>query len=202
MNQSLQNAIKALQNGQGVIVTDDYDRENEGDVIYSAQNLTESQVALLIRECSGIVCLCLDEQKVEALNLPMMSEINRSKFQTAFTISIEAKDGITTGVSAHDRLKTIKDAISQDGMEKIVSPGHVFPLRAKMGGVLQRRGHTEASVDLMKLANLEPCAVLCELTNKDGTMSKGNEITSFAKQNEMPIISINEIAMYLEQKGA
>lgn len=202
MNQSLQNAIKALQNGQGVIVTDDYDRENEGDVIYSAQNLTESQVALLIRECSGIVCLCLDEQKVEALNLPMMSEHNRSKFQTAFTISIEAKDGITTGVSAHDRLKTIKDAISKDGMEKIVSPGHVFPLRAKMGGVLQRRGHTEASVDLMKLANLEPYAVLCELTNKDGTMSKGNEITSFAKQNEMPIISINEIAMYLEQKGA
>lgn len=197
MNQPLQNAIHALQNGQGVIVTDDYDRENEADIIFSAQNLTQEQVAMLIRECSGIVCLCLTDQKVQDLHLPMMSQNNGSKFQTPFTISIEAKDGVTTGVSAQDRLKTIKDAISKEGNQKIVSPGHVFPLRAQKGGVLQRRGHTEASIDLMKLAELEPYAVLCELTNKDGTMSKGNEILNFAKQNTMPIVSIEEIATYL-----
>lgn len=203
MNQSLENAINALQSGQGVVVTDDYDRENEGDVIFSAQNITQEQVALLIRECSGIVCLCLDDAKVQELELPMMSENNRSRFQTAFTVSIEAKDDITTGVSAQDRLKTIQAAISQDGASKIVSPGHIFPLKAKKGGVLERRGHTEASVELMKLANLKPYAVLCELTNQDGTMKKGKEIIDFAQENSMPIITIEQIARYFtKQKEA
>lgn len=190
------NALKTLQEGKGVIVVDDYDRENEADVIFSAQNLTKEQMALLIRECSGIVCLCLTKQKVDELQLAMMVQDNNSKFQTPFTISIESKDNVTTGVSAQDRVTTIKSAISSDGISKIVSPGHIFPLRANEKGVLGRAGHTEASVDLMKLSNLDPYAVLCEITNSDGTMAKDDDIRQFSKKYSMPIISVEDIINY------
>lgn len=198
MNQqkNIENAIKALQNGTGIIITDDKNRENEADIIFHANTITEKQMALLIRECSGIVCLCLTPQKVKELNLPMMVETNHSKFQTPFTISIEAKEGISTGVSAKDRVITIKSALKKDGINHIISPGHIFPLCAKNGGVLERNGHTEASVDMMKLSNLEPNAVLCEITNEDGSMAKGEEIINFAKKYSMPIISIEEIIKY------
>ncbi|QKF81859.1 3,4-dihydroxy-2-butanone-4-phosphate synthase [Halarcobacter ebronensis] len=192
----VQNAIKALQNGKGVVVTDNKDRENEADIFFYAHTITESQMALLIRECSGIVCLCLTSKKVEELQLPMMVEANNSKYQTPFTISIEAKDNVTTGVSAKDRVTTIKAAIKEDGIKHIVSPGHIFPLRARDGGVFERQGHTEASIDLMKLAKLEPVAVLCELTNEDGTMAKGEQITAFAKKYDMPILSVDDIIKY------
>lgn len=168
---SLSNALEALRNRSGVIVTDRNDREDEADVIFHAETLTLEQTALLIRECSGIVCLCLPPEKVDALELPMMVAHNQSKFHTGFTVSIEAKEDVSTGVSAKDRLRTIQAAIHPNGKTKIVSPGHVFPLRAKEGGVLERDGHTEASVDLMRLAGLSPYAVLCELTNPDGTMT-------------------------------
>ncbi|MFA7353824.1 MAG: 3,4-dihydroxy-2-butanone-4-phosphate synthase [Sulfurimonadaceae bacterium] len=190
------NALKTLQEGKGVIVVDDYDRENEADIIFSAQHITKEQMALLIRECSGIVCLCLTKQKVDELQLPMMVQNNNSKFQTAFTISIESKDNVTTGVSAQDRVTTIKSAISNDSISKIVSPGHIFPLRANEKGVLGRAGHTEASVDLMKLSNLDPYAVLCEITNPDGTMAKGEDIKQFSKKYSMPIISVEDIINY------
>jgi len=190
------NALKTLQEGKGVIVVDDYDRENEADIIFSAQHITKEQMALLIRECSGIVCLCLTKQKVDELQLPMMVQNNNSKFQTAFTISIESKDNVTTGVSAQDRVTTIKSAISNDSISKIVSPGHIFPLRANEKGVLGRAGHTEASVDLMKLSNLDPYAVLCEITNPDGTMAKGENIKQFSKKYSMPIISVEDIINY------
>lgn len=198
MNQqkNIENAIKALQNGTGIIITDDKNRENEADIIFHASTITEKQMALLIRECSGIVCLCLTPQKVKELNLPMMVQSNHSKFQTPFTISIEAKEGISTGVSAKDRVTTIKSALKKDGINHIISPGHIFPLCAKDGGVLERNGHTEASVDMMKLSNLEPNAVLCEITNEDGSMAKGEEIINFAKKYSMPIISIEEIIKY------
>ena len=205
MNQKIKNynfqsridvAIKTLQEGKGVIVVDDYDRENEADMIFSAQNLTTEQMALLIREGSGIVCLCLTKQKVDELQLPMMVQNNNSKFQTPFTISIESKDNVTTGVSAQDRVTTIKSAISKDGISKIVSPGHIFPLRANENGVLGRAGHTESSIDLMKLSNLEPYAVLCEITNEDGTMAKGEDIEVFAKKHSMPILSVQDIISY------
>lgn len=198
MNQqkNIGNAIKALQNGTGIIITDDKNRENEADIIFHANTITEKQMALLIRECSGIVCLCLTPQKVKELNLPMMVQSNHSKFQTPFTISIEAKEGISTGVSAKDRVTTIKSALKKDGINHIISPGHIFPLCAKDGGVLERNGHTEASVDMMKLSNLEPNAVLCEITNEDGSMAKGEEIINFAKKYSMPIISIEEIIKY------
>lgn len=192
----IQDAIKALQNGLGVIVTDDKNREDEADIIFYANTITKEQMALLIRECSGIVCLCLTSQKVKELNLPMMVEANNSKYQTPFTITIEAKDNVTTGVSAQDRVTTIKAAIRNDGINHIVSPGHVFPLRARDNGVLERQGHTEASIDLMKLAKLEPVAVLCELTNEDGTMAKGEDITNFAKRFNMPLLSVKDIIDY------
>ncbi|WP_152057630.1 3,4-dihydroxy-2-butanone-4-phosphate synthase [Aliarcobacter butzleri] len=198
MNQqkNIETAIKALQNGTGIIITDDKNRENEADIIFHANTITEKQMALLIRECSGIVCLCLTPQKVKELNLPMMVQSNHSKFQTPFTISIEAKENISTGVSAKDRVTTIKSALKKDGINHIISPGHIFPLCAKDGGVLERNGHTEASVDMMKLSNLEPNAVLCEITNEDGSMAKGEEIINFAKKYSMPIISIEEIIKY------
>ncbi|MFW3440797.1 3,4-dihydroxy-2-butanone-4-phosphate synthase [Aliarcobacter butzleri] len=198
MNQqkNIETAIKALQKGTGIIITDDKNRENEADIIFHANTITEKQMALLIRECSGIVCLCLTPQKVKELNLPMMVQSNHSKFQTPFTISIEAKEDISTGVSAKDRVTTIKSALKKDGINHIISPGHIFPLCAKDGGVLERNGHTEASVDMMKLSNLEPNAVLCEITNEDGSMAKGEEIINFAKKYSMPIISIEEIIKY------
>ena len=189
-------ALESLKKGQGVIVTDDDNRENEADIIFCAQYLTQQQMALLIRECSGIVCLCLPTQKVDELGLAMMVQENNSKFQTAFTVSIESKEGVTTGVSAKDRLTTVKSAISHEGISKIVSPGHIFPLRAQENGVLQRAGHTEASIDLMKLAGLEPYAVLCELTNSDGTMAKGDDIIKFSQKYSMPIISVEDIINY------
>nr|WP_228256045.1 3,4-dihydroxy-2-butanone-4-phosphate synthase [Malaciobacter halophilus] len=208
MNQKIMNndfkskidgAIKTLQEGKGVIVVDDYDRENEADMIFSAQNLTKEQMALLIKECSGIVCLCLTKEKVDKLNLPMMVQNNNSKFQTPFTVSIESKDNVTTGVSAQDRVTTIKSAISSDGVSKIVSPGHIFPLRANEKGVLGRAGHTEASVDLMKLSNLSPYAVLCEITNSDGTMAKADDIQKVSKKYSMPILSVEDIINYRKE---
>ncbi len=203
MNQqkNIENAVKAIQSGNGIIITDDKNRENEADIIFYAHTITTSQMALLIRECSGIVCLCLTSQKVKELNLPMMVQSNHSKFQTPFTISIEAKEDINTGVSAKDRVTTIKAALKADGINHILSPGHIFPLCAKDGGVLERNGHTEASIDMMKIANLEPSAILCEITNEDGTMAKGEQIINFAKKYSMPIISIQEIIAYRLEKG-
>ncbi len=190
-------ALSALGNGQGVLVTDNEQRENEGDIFFAAESLTTEQMALLIRECSGIVCLCLPEEKVEALELPMMVDNNTSSFQTAFTVSIEAAQGVTTGVSAADRVATIKAAIADKASAgDLRQPGHVFPLRAKVGGVLERPGHTEANVDLMRLAGLKPYGVLCELTNPDGTMARLPEIVAFANKNKMPVVTVDDLIDY------
>lgn len=199
LTNSVVQAISALQNQNGVIVMDSLNRENEADIIFSAHSLTPAQMALLIRECSGIVCLCLPSEKLDELALPMMVTHNESKFQTAFTVSIEAKEDVTTGVSAKDRCTTIHAAIHPEGKMKIVSPGHVFPLRARANGVLEREGHTEATVDLMRLAGLPPYGVLCELTNPDGTMSVGEQIVSFAQKHNFPIVSIDEIIAYRKE---
>ncbi|WP_285907158.1 3,4-dihydroxy-2-butanone-4-phosphate synthase [Pseudodesulfovibrio pelocollis] len=208
MNQSLltrfgtpaervENALAALRDGQGILVVDNEDRENEGDLIFAAQTLTAAQMALLIRECSGIVCLCLTEGKARALNLPMMVERNGSRHQTAFTVSIEAAPGVTTGVSASDRTATILAAVADGAVPSdLVSPGHVFPLRARPGGVLERAGHTEATVDLTRLAGLAPCGVLCELTNADGTMARLPEIVSFADRHGFPVCAVEDIIAY------
>ncbi|WP_153447831.1 3,4-dihydroxy-2-butanone-4-phosphate synthase [Vibrio algicola] len=192
-------ALVALQQGNGVLVLDDEDRENEGDIIYSAENLTDAQMALMIREGSGIVCLCLSDEQAEKLALPPMVVNNNSQNQTAFTVSIEAKQGVTTGVSAADRVTTIKTAIFADAKpDDLARPGHVFPLRARKGGVLSRRGHTEGTTDLMQLAGLNPAGVLCEVTNPDGTMARAPEIVAFGKLHNMPVLTIDDIALYRE----
>ena len=147
----VENALSALKEGRGVLLLDDEDRENEGDIIYAVESLTTQQMALMIRECSGIVCLCLTDEQANQLQLPPMVMHNNSANQTAFTVSIEAKTGVTTGVSAQDRVTTIKTAARFDAKaDDLARPGHVFPLRARAGGVLARRGHTEGTVDLCK----------------------------------------------------
>lgn len=196
----VENALNSLRCGQGIIVTDDEQRENEGDIIFAAESLTEAQMAMLIRECSGIVCLCLNDEKVRELGLPMMVENNSSRFKTAYTISIEAAEGVTTGVSAADRVKTVKTAIADGARpEDLHHPGHMFPLRACPGGVLERRGHTESVVDMMGLAGLKPCGVLCELTNPDGTMARMPEIVDFAVKHAMPVVTVEDLVNYRKQ---
>lgn len=190
-------ALAALRAGQGVLVVDDEDRENEGDIFFAASTLTDSQMAMLIRECSGIVCLCLPDEKARALDLPMMVEHNTSSFGTGFTVSIEATQGVTTGVSAADRVTTVRAAVAQGARPSdLRRPGHVFPLRACSGGVLERRGHTEANVDLMRLAGLPPYGVLCELTNADGTMARLPQIVDFARRYDMPVLTVQDIVAY------
>ncbi|MCL1059422.1 3,4-dihydroxy-2-butanone-4-phosphate synthase [Shewanella gelidimarina] len=190
-------ALIALQQGKGVLVVDDEDRENEGDLIYAAETLTNEQMALLIRECSGIVCLCLTDERIAQLKLPPMVANNNSQYGTAFTVSIEAKMGVTTGVSAADRVTTVKAAIADGAKpDDLAHPGHVYPLRARPGGVLERRGHTEGTVDLMKLAGLKPFGVLCEVTLPDGTMARLPEIISFGQQHDMPVLTIEDIVAF------
>lgn len=196
-NQRIEKALASLRNGQGILVTDNEDRENEGDLIYPAETITAKQVALQIRECSGIICLCMTNEKADSLKLPLMVPSNTSHYKTNFTISIEAATGVTTGVSARDRAVTIRTAAKPDaGPKDLNHPGHVFPLRARPGGVLERPGHTEATVDLMRLAGLQPCGVLCELTNPDGTMARLPEIITFASRHQYPVVTVEDIIEY------
>jgi len=190
-------ALAAMRAGVPVILLDDFDRENEADLIVAAEKLSVETMALMIRECSGIVCLCLSDDKVRALELPPMAPENGSRYGTPFTVSIEARHGVTTGVSALDRVSTIKAAIARNAQpDDLVRPGHVFPLRATPGGVLARAGHTEGSVDLAKLAGLQPAAVLCELMNPDGTMMRGEQIERFAEERAFPILTIAELIQW------
>lgn len=196
----VETALQALREGRGVLLLDDEDRENEGDIICAAETLTTEQMALMIREGSGIVCLCLTDEQADKLQLPPMVSVNDSKNQTAFTVSIEARHGVTTGVSAKDRVTTVKTAANPTAEpEDLARPGHVFPLRARKGGVLARRGHTEGTVDLMQMAGLLPSGVLCEVTNPDGTMAKTPEIVAFGKLHNMPVLTIEDMVMYRMQ---
>ncbi|HCE3284444.1 3,4-dihydroxy-2-butanone-4-phosphate synthase [Vibrio parahaemolyticus] len=196
----VENALIALKEGRGVLLLDDEDRENEGDIIYSVEHLTNEQMALMIRECSGIVCLCLTDAQADKLELPPMVVNNNSANQTAFTVSIEAKVGVTTGVSAADRVTTIKTAANPHAKpEDLARPGHVFPLRARPGGVMTRRGHTEGTIDLMQMAGLKPAGVLCEVTNPDGTMAKAPEIVAFGRLHNMPVLTIEDMVAYRNQ---
>lgn len=195
-------ALQAMREGNGVLVVDDENRENEGDIIFAAEKMTEAQMAMMIRYCSGIVCLCMPEEKMKQLELPQMVSNNTSSYGTAFTITIEAAKGVTTGVSAHDRLTTIKAAINPDAKPSDLShPGHVFPLTAKTGGVLVRDGHTEASVDLARMAGLNPSGVLCELTNDDGTMARLPQVVAFGLQHNMTVVSILDIVAYRKARN-
>ncbi|MBT0307829.1 3,4-dihydroxy-2-butanone-4-phosphate synthase [Morganella morganii] len=193
-------AIEAIRQGRGVMVLDDENRENEGDMVFAAETITVEQMALTIRHGSGIVCLCLTDEHRQQLELPMMVENNSSQFKTGFTVTIEAAHGVTTGVSAADRVTTIRAAVADGAVPADLNrPGHVFPLRAQNGGVLTRRGHTEASVDLATLAGLKPYGVLCELTNDDGSMARAPEVIVFAKAHDMPVVTIDDLVQYREQ---
>jgi 3,4-dihydroxy 2-butanone 4-phosphate synthase len=176
--------VAAIRAGQPVLVLDDAQRENEADLVCAAQSITPAVMALMIREGSGIVCLCIKPDKASELRLRPMVEVNRSRYATAFTQSIEAAHGVTTGVSAADRVQTIHCALrSTLEQSEIVSPGHVFPLIARAGGTQDRDGHTEAAVDLALLAGLQPAGVLCELMNPDGSMARGAQVAQFASAN-------------------
>jgi len=194
MPHQLKNALEALRKGQMVILVDDEDRENEGDLVLSATGVTPEAINFMAKHARGLICLSLESKRVAELELPMMAPRNQSPKGTAFTVSIEAKEGVTTGISAHDRAHTIRVAVdSNKGPSDLITPGHIFPLRAVEGGVLVRAGHTEGSVDLMKLAGLPASAVICEIMNDDGTMARLPELKVFAQTHSIPIVSIQEV---------
>jgi 3,4-dihydroxy 2-butanone 4-phosphate synthase/GTP cyclohydrolase II len=189
--------IEDMRNGRMVILVDAEDRENEGDLVIPAQMATPDAINFMAKHGRGLICLSLTEQRAHDLNLASMVPENASRTGTAFTVSIEAREGVTTGISAHDRSHTILTAIdSSKGAADIVSPGHVFPLIARDGGVLVRAGHTEASVDLARMAGLTPAAVICEIMNDDGTMSRLPELVSFAQKHGLKIGTIEDLIAF------
>lgn len=193
----IEDALRDMAKGKMVILVDDEDRENEGDLCMAAEKVTPEAINFMAKHGRGLICLSLTPQRVEKLELPMMTNENTSSFGTAFTVSIEAKEGVTTGISAHDRAVTILTAINpQTKPEDIARPGHVFPLRAKPGGVLQRAGQTEGSVDLAKLAGIYPAGVICEIMNDDGTMARVPQLIEFAKRFDMKIITVKDLIQY------
>lgn len=193
----VEHALESLRQGRGAMVLDDENRENEGDMIFPAEIMTVEQMALTIRHGSGIVCLCLTEERRKQLELPMMVENNTSSYGTGFTVTIEAASGVTTGVSAADRITTVRAAIADGAKPSDLNrPGHVFPLRAQPGGVLTRGGHTEATIDLVSLAGFRPMGVLCELTNDDGSMARAPECISFARKHNMALVTIEDLVEY------
>ena len=189
--------IQDAKKGKMFILVDDKDRENEGDLVIPGSKCNSKIINFMAKHGRGLICLALSKKQIDNLKLPLMSPINRSRMQTAFTISIEAKKGITTGISAHDRAKTIKTAINPKVNKKdIISPGHVFPLVARQGGVLERAGHTEASVDISKLSKLNPSSVICEVMNEDGRMARLNDLFKFSKKHRIKLASIEDIISY------
>ncbi|MBI2339416.1 MAG: bifunctional 3,4-dihydroxy-2-butanone-4-phosphate synthase/GTP cyclohydrolase II [Deltaproteobacteria bacterium] len=193
----VERALQDLSAGRMVILVDDEDRENEGDLVISAEKVTPEAINFMSKNGRGLVCLALTEDKVKAIGLPMMVTDNESRFQTGFTVSIEAREGVTTGISAHDRAHTILTAVRDDCKPAdLVRPGHVFPLRARNGGVLVRSGQTEGSVDLTRLAGLKPSAVICEILKEDGTMARLPDLENFAAEHDLIIVSIADIIKF------
>lgn len=194
---TIEEALEDIANGKMVILVDDEDRENEGDLCMAAEKVTPEAINFMAKYGRGLICLSLAPQRVEELKLPMMTDQNSSSFGTAFTVSIEAKKGVTTGISAHDRYITIKTAIDpKSKSDDLARPGHVFPLRAKPGGVLQRAGQTEGSVDLSRLAGLNPSGVICEIMSDDGTMARVPELMEFAKKHRIKIVTVKDLIHY------
>lgn len=196
-------AVAELRAGRAILVQDDDDRENEADLICAAECVDDAIMARMIRDGSGIVCLCLPPDRAAVLGLRPMVADNGSRFGTAFTQSIEAAEGVSTGVSAADRVTTIRAALeSSPGNVRVVSPGHMFPLIARAGGVRERPGHTEASVELARLAGFAPAGVLCELMNPDGTMARGPQVTDYARQHGLVVVTIADLIAYLDERAA
>ncbi len=201
MPQSITTALEAFKNGHMLIVTDDDDREGEGDLIVAASLCTSEQMAFIVRHTSGIVCTPLSSDTAKRLRLEPMVAVNDAPLSTAFTVSIDYKRGLTTGISAEERTATVRAlANSNVGADDFVRPGHVFPLVARDGGVLMRSGHTEAAVDLCKLAGLPPVGVICELINDDGSVMKGEQLHAFAQRNKLTHITIADLIAYRQAR--
>ncbi len=197
---TIEEAIEDIKNGKMVILVDDEDRENEGDLYVAAEFVTAESINFMARFGRGLICLTLANDLANQLNLPLMVSNNKSRFGTAFTVSIEARQGVTTGISAQDRATTIAAAIADDAKpEDLVSPGHVFPIRAKRGGVLVRTGQTEGSVDLARLAGLKPAGVICEIMKEDGTMARRPDLELFAKEHGLKIVTIADLIQFRMQ---
>lgn len=194
---SIEEVLEDIVQGKMIIIVDDEDRENEGDLFLAAEKVTPEAINFMAKYARGLICLPLTSERIEELKLPMMVDINETPNQTAFTVSIEARRGVTTGISAYDRAVTILTAINpKTKPEDLVRPGHVFPLKAQKGGVLKRAGHTEAAVDLARLAGLYPAGVICEIMNDDGTMARVPELMEFAKKFDLKITTIKDLIKY------
>ena len=194
---SIESIIEDARNGKMFILVDHEERENEGDLVIPGQMATPNAVNFMATHGRGLICLALPSEQIEKLKLPLMAATNSSRHETAFTVSIEAREGVTTGISAHDRAKTISVAINpQVRTEDIATPGHIFPLRAKNGGVLIRAGHTEAAVDISRLAGLNPSGVICEIMNNDGSMARLKDLKKFAHTHKLKIGTISDLIAY------
>ncbi len=197
---SIPEIIEEAKQGNIFILVDDENRENEGDLVIPAIKCDDQKVNFMAKYGRGLICLALDENRVKSLDLPLMSLNNESRNKTAFTVSIEAREGISTGISAFDRAKTITDAIDPNkGKDDLVSPGHIFPLKSANGGVLVRAGHTEAAVDIARLANLNPSGVICEIMNDDGSMARMPDLIKFAQNHRLKIATIADLIEYRRQ---
>jgi 3,4-dihydroxy 2-butanone 4-phosphate synthase/GTP cyclohydrolase II len=200
-NNEIEYALEDLRQGKMIILVDDEDRENEGDLVLAAEKVTPEAINFMAREGRGLICLTLTEERADHLDLPPMVQDNSCSFGTAFTVSIEAKTGVTTGISAADRARTIQVAVDDaSGPGDLARPGHVFPLRAKDGGVLVRTGQTEGSVDMARLAGLMPAGVICEIMNDDGTMARMPQLREFALKHGLKIVSIADLVAYRMQR--
>lgn len=199
---SVEEAVADIRQGRMVILVDDEDRENEGDLTMAAEHVTPEAINFMAKFGRGLICLPLAPELVDRLGLPMMTQRNGSRFGTNFTISVEAREGISTGISAADRATTIKAAVADGARpEDLVSPGHVFPLRAKAGGVLARTGQTEGGVDLARLAGLKPAAVICEVMRDDGSMARMPDLEIFAREHGLKIVAVKDIIRYRLERG-
>jgi 3,4-dihydroxy 2-butanone 4-phosphate synthase / GTP cyclohydrolase II len=199
--ENVERAIAAIARGEMVILVDDEERENEGDLVMAAERVTPEAINFMATHARGLICLTLTGERLDALKIPMMVDSNTSPFGTAFTVSIEAASGVTTGISAADRAHTIRVAVADETHpQDIVMPGHIFPLRARSGGVLERTGQTEGSVDLARLAGLKPAGVICEIMNADGTMARMPELREFARTHELIVASVADLIAYRLQR--
>ena len=194
---SVEQAVQDVQAGRMIIIVDDEDRENEGDLMVAAEKITPEIVNFMTKHGRGLICLPLTRERLDELQLPLMVADNTARYQTAFTVSIDAKQGVTTGLSADDRAKTIQAAIDpKTRPEDLARPGHIFPLQAKEGGVLARAGQTEASVDLTRMAGLMPAGVICEIMNEDGSMARMPELERFSREHAIPVLTIADLIRY------
>lgn len=200
---SIEEAVSAIQDGKMIVVVDDHSRENEGDIIVAADSTTSEHIAFMMNKARGLVCIAMEGERIDELDLPLMVPNNTELHKTAFTVSVDYLPGTTTGISAADRAATVRALVDPNAKsEEFARPGHMFPLRAKQGGVRARPGHTEAAVDLCRLAGRFPAGVICEVAKDDGTMARLPDLIVFAKEHGLPLIAIEDLIAYLNEQDS